>query len=389
MTDAAVAVTERAVDEFATDYLSSIGATIHKDGRRWTVSLPDEATTELSLDNTVVHIVADAEEADDDAVPLAPGSDLFERLVDDAAKRTPQGAITLTGDDIEVDTPDWAASDSVEVTDTQFVPYYDRKALCVLFHIGIETVSEYQRELLRAVAVDLADHEPRPRLAETFLDLSERDGLPLSETSPTPKTGDLTETVDVCREMVETAISPDVQDIRNKATRAAAAEIEEQRRYLQQRRDELEGGVQRLEDRVSELSATIDSASGRAERLEGLRKRKEVRNELTELQNELEEVRDDLDRDLPEKQAAIRDRHALTVRIRPVTATLVEYERGDVNISVRNSHHSTTLTCDYAVGIGVLNQLNCEQCGTALNARNPIALSDTMYIGGRCCDEIN
>ena len=172
MTNAALPVTERAVGEFVTDYLESLDATIHKEGKRWTVSIPDESATELSLDGTVMHLTADSEEVDDDAVPLAPGSDLFEQLIDDAAERAPLGSVALTGDDIEFDTPDWVMGDSVELTDQQFTPYYDRNALCVLFHVGVETVSEYQQDLLRSVAIDLTDHEPRPELAQTCLDIS-------------------------------------------------------------------------------------------------------------------------------------------------------------------------------------------------------------------------
>lgn len=387
MTDAALPVTERAVEEFAADYFESVGASIRKEGRRWTVSIPDEAATGLSLDDAVIHLVAESEEADDDAVALAPGSDLFERIVDDATERAPLGSVALTGEDIEFDTPDWVASDSVEVTDQRFTPYYDRNALCVLFHVGIETVSEYQQELLRAVAVDLADHEPRPQLAQTCLDLSERSGTILSEGDRAPESDELTEAVAACREIVETAIDSELRDIREKATRAAVVEVEEYQQYLRQQRDELEGETQRLADRVDELSATIDAASERGERLERLRKRKELRSELVDLRDELDDVRDDLDRGMPEKRAAIRDRHALTVRIRPVTATSVTYERGDLDVSVRDGSRSATLTCDYAVGVGVLNQPNCEQCGAVLDEQNPVVLSDTRAIGRQCCDE--
>lgn len=389
MTDPALPVTERAVDEFVTDYLESLGATIRKEGRRWTVSTPDESATELSLNDTVIHLTADSEEADDDAVPLAPGSDLFERLVDDATERAPLGSVSLTGDDVEFDTPDWVRGDAIEVTDQQFTPYYDRNALCVLFHVGIETVSEYQRDLLRAVAVDLADHEPRPKLAQTCLDLSERNGTSLAETGHTIASDEVAKAISACREIVENAIDPEVREVRKKATRAATVEIEEYRKYLRQQRDELEDETQRLADRVDELSATIDTASEREERLERLRKRKEFRNELADLRDELDEVRDSLEQDLPEKRAAIRDRHALTVRIQPVTATVITYERGDLDISVRDGSRSATLTSDYAVGVGTLNQPTCEQCGAILDAQNPIVLSDTMSIGRQCCDEVN
>ena len=387
MTNAALPVTERAVDDFVTDYLESLDATIQKEGKRWMVSIPNDTATELSLNETVIHLTADSEEADDDAVPLAPDSDLFEQLVDDAAKRAPLGSVALTGDDTEFDTPDWVMGDSVELTDQQFTPYYDRNALCVLFHVGVETVSEYQQDLLRSVAIDLTDHEPRPELAQTCLDISERNETRLSEAGHTLGSDKLAEAIAACRETVEKAIDSEVREVRKKATRAATVEIEEYRQYLRQRRDELEDETHRLADRVDELSATIDAASEREQRLERLRKRKELRSELAELRDELDDVRDNLDRDLPEKRAAIRDRHALTVRIRPVTATMIRYERGDLDISVRDDNRSATLTYDYAVGVGALNQPTCEQCGTTLDAQNPIVLSGTGGIGRQCCDE--
>lgn len=43
----------------------------------------------------------------------------------------------------------------------------------------------------------------------------------------------------------------------------------------------------------------------------------------------IDKVPNRLDQGLPEKRAVIRDRHGLTVRITPVTATIINYERGD------------------------------------------------------------
>jgi hypothetical protein len=386
MTDATLPVTERTISEFVTDYLESLGATIQKDERRWTISMPDALQTGFSLDDTVVHLVTDPEEVDDDAVALAPGSDLFERIIDDAVDRAPLGSVTLTGDDVNFDTPDWVGSDSVEVTGQRFTPYYDRNALCVLFHIGIETVSEYQREALRAGAVDLADHEPRPRLAETYLELGEHGGPPLSEADCTLNSSELAEAVDVCRDVIQSELDPEIRGIREKATRRATAEIEEYRQYLQQRQDELRDEKGRLTDRIDELSEAIDTASERTERLEYLRKRKQLRNDLTELRDELDDVRASLSQGMPEKRTEVRDRHALTVRIRPVTATVISYERGDLDISLQSGANSATVTCDYAVGVGALTQPSCDQCGTAVDSQNPVAISNSLVIGRQCCD---
>lgn len=387
MTDSALPVTEQAVSRFATDYLESLGATIHKDERRWTISMPANPATELSFDDTVVNVVADPAEVDDDTVALAPGSDLFERIVDDAANRGPLGSITLTGGDIEFDTPDWVASDSVEVTNQQFTPYYDRTALCVLFHVGVETVSEYQREMLRAGAVDLTDHEPRPQLAESYLELTEQSRSSLSGGSCEPSDSELIEAITACRETIMAKLHPEIQEIREKATRTATAEIEEYREYLQQRQEELKNEKQKLAERIDELSEATESTSKRTERLERLRKRKELRSELTDLRDELDDVRDSLNRGMPEKRTAVRDRHALTVQVRPVTSTVITYERGDMDVSIQSDSGSATLTFDYAVGVGTLNQPTCEQCGNPLDIDNLAVISNSVVAGQNCCGE--
>jgi hypothetical protein len=216
MTDAALPVTERAVDRFVTDYVKSLDGTIRKDGQRWTISIPDEASSELSLDDTVVHLTADPEEMDDDEAQLAPDSDLFERFVDDATERAPIGSVALTGGNIEFNIPNRMVGDSGKVVDQQFTPYYDRSAICVLFHVGIETVSEYQRDLLRSVAVDLTDHEPRPELAQTFVELSERNKKSIAGTDQTVGQSEVQKAISTCREIVEEAIDSEVHEIREK-----------------------------------------------------------------------------------------------------------------------------------------------------------------------------
>lgn len=385
MTDSALPVTERAVSRFVTDYLQSLGATIHKDERRWTISMPATAATELSLDNTVVSVVANPEEADDDAVALAPGSDLFERIVDDAVKRAPLGGVTLTGDNVEFDTPDWVGSESIEVANQRFTPYYDRNAVCVLFYVGVETVSEYQREMLRAGAVDLTDHKLRPRLAQSYLELTEQSRSNMSGSSREASDSELTEAITACREMVMTKLDPKIQKIREEATHAATVEIEEYRQYLRQRREELQTEEQRLADRIDELSDAIESTSERTERLERLRNRKQLRSDLTDLRDELDGVRDSLERDVPEKRTAVRDRHALNIRVRPVTATVITYERGDMEFSIQADGCSTTLTCDYAAGVGTLSRPTCDQCGTGLDAQNIVVISNSVVTGQQCC----
>lgn len=387
MTDAALPVTEQAVSEFVTGYFDSLDATIHKEGGRWEVSIPKDANTELSLNETVVQLVTHPEEADNDAVALTPGSDRFEQIVDDAVTHAPIGSLALTGDDVNFDDPDYVVGESTEVTNQQFTPYYDRHALCVLFDVGVETVSEYQCEMLKIGAVDLADHESRPQLAQTCLKYLEQTSPRPSESNHRLTDGELTEAIAACREMVRVEIDSNIEDIREKATRAASVEIEEYRQYLQQRRDELKAEKQQLSEQIDELSTAIDAASERTDRLKRLRERKQLRDELADLRDELDGVRDSLNQGMPQKRAEIQDRHALTVRIRPVTATIVTHERGELDLSVRTDDCSATLTCDYAVGIGTLSRPTCDQCGTALDSQNPVEISPLKTTGRQCCGQ--
>lgn len=54
MTDAALPVTEQAVERFVERYLESLGAEIEKAGRQWSVTMPDDADTDIQLYDAVL-----------------------------------------------------------------------------------------------------------------------------------------------------------------------------------------------------------------------------------------------------------------------------------------------------------------------------------------------
>lgn len=387
MTDAALAVTERAVERFTEAYLTSLGANIRKDGRRWTVSLPDDADTELELDEAVLEVARDPDEVAEEALAVAPESRFVERLLDEAADRTPLGALALTGEQIELQLPSWITSGPVDVTSHSFTPYYDRRAVCALFHVGIETVSEYQNEELRAVAVDLDNHELRPRLAETVLELTESDESPDLDEGTLPDERTLKDALEASRNYVEEEIGPSVRQLRERATRAAEVEFDEYREFVRQRRDEIQDDVAHLTERVEEVTETIETASEQADRVSALRERKELQSELDSLRSELEDLTEEIEAGCPEKRREIRDRHALSVRIRPVTATSVTYERGKLELSLRTPGQSATVSYAYAVGAGVMETPECERCGQQLTADNPLTLDGTETVGTDCCGQ--
>ena len=389
MTDAALPVTERVVERFVESYLVSLGAEIHKYDHSWSVTLPNDAETDLELDGESLVVGTDPDEVSDEALVIAPESEFIDRVLEEAASRTPVGSLALTGENIDLRKriPRWITAGSAEVIEVSFTPYYDRRALCLLFHIGIETVSRFQTEELRAVAVDLNSYESQPPLAETYLELSEsdvtqtrlEDGLSLNENV-------IMDALDVAREYAEQYISPTVREIREQATRAAAVEIEEYQEFVSQRRRELDEEIARREERIAEVSQTIDDATDQGKRIEALRTRKQLRDERNELQAERAEIIDEIESGFPERRREIQNRHALTVRIQPVTLTIISYERGDIGYCLDIDDRRITASYAYAVGLGVMEDVTCNQCEQPLSDENPLATNGNEIIGDTCCD---
>ncbi|MFW5900567.1 MAG: hypothetical protein ACOCTH_02170, partial [Halodesulfurarchaeum sp.] len=230
MTDAALPVTERAVERFAEAYLTSLGAEITKEGRRWSVDLPEDAATDLELDGAVLEIAPDPTDVSEEALAIAPESPFVERMLDEAADRTPVGSLSLTSDQVEIQLPSWITNGPVDVVERTFTPYYDRRAVCALFHVGIETVSEYQREVLHAVAIDLNEHEERPRLAETYLELVGDEQRELEEGSAIDEQA-LADALDAAQTALESELASTVRETRERATRAVEVELDEYRQY--------------------------------------------------------------------------------------------------------------------------------------------------------------
>lgn len=385
MTDAALPITERAVEEFAEAYLTSLGADIRMDGRRWILSVPEDAETDLELDGAVVQIANDPNEVDEDTQLLAPESRLFEQLVDEAAERTPVGSLYLTHEQREIRLPPWITAGPVDIVDQSFTPYYDRQALCFLFHVGIETVSEYQREELQAITVDLNEQEIRPRLTQTYLEITEGSWNAAGDEEVTIETDRIEETLNLARSGIEDEIEPVVRDTRERATRAAEVELDEYRQFAHDRKDELEEKLASLADRIEEVNETIEFTSEQRERIEALQKRKELRADVENLRSEVDDLAAQIREGFPQKWRGIRDRHALTVRIRPVSATQISYERGDIDWTVSMAGRERSSTYAYAVGTGVLDDQHCESCGAPLSEENPLMLQGSSLIGQKCC----
>ena len=367
MTDAAVPVTQSAVETFTEQYLQSLGCTIDKQGNEWTVIPPNEVNSELLSES--VTLVCGDDVDDESAEELHPESPFFQTLLSDASERTPTGKISLETDDTDVQIPVWLQESDIEARSAEFTPYYDRTALVVLFRVSIETVSEYQTELLRAVAIDTRSEEFLPTLEETFLQNVSPDDEPSASESMDMQAVDIQPLLDTASEQIVDRVQETIDDIHQEASRAADAEVEEFRQMQQQRIQALQEQLSHLSSRIDDLSDQINS-SDEGERVEALKERKELKTKHEDIEAELEDLRQRRDQGFPERQSKIRERHALDVQIKPLTITEVEYERGELEIVVTTERNTWDFTVGYGTGVGITETIDCSTCGEEFTEAN-------------------
>jgi archaellum component FlaC len=369
MTDAALPVTQSAVEEFTERYLESLGGTIEKQGGRWEVTVPDTDDTRLPAGRISLLTGDDiGEEATGD--PLHPESEFFQRILGEASERCPTGKLTIETDQADVEIPRWLKGSDVEVRKTQFIPYYDRTAVVVLFQVSIETVSEYQQAFLRAIAIDGRSEQSLPELEDTFLQMT---SLTADTTSTTYQSSlseaDARSLLDTAQTQLMEKVQREIDEVHREASRAADAEIEEYRQMQQQRIEELEEERSKLSSRIDELSEAING-SDQEDRVEALKQRKRVKSEYEEVDSELIDLHEQRDQGYPQKQEEIRKRHALDVRVTPLTVTQVEYERGEMDIELDEEGMNRTVTIGYGIGIGPTEKVRCSSCDRELSAEN-------------------
>lgn len=379
MSDASLSVTQRRVELFAAAYLEAIGCSVRERGDELVVTVPEAATTEVLDAGTTT--LARGTDRVGDALALHPESETFQALLREATDRAPIGRIDLTDGDAEIRLPEWLVESEVSVASARFTPYYSRTAVVGLFRIGIETVSEYQTAVLRAGAVDANSMSELPALADRLLARSTPGSPPVEAATPTLDADTAHEAIDALGELLVDRVRPTITEIREGATRAAGAELDEYRQLQEQRIDELNDEIAALSDRIERLRSDAESVESQAERLETLRDRKSLNAERDERRDELADLTDSRAAGFPEKRGEVRDRHGLEVAVEPLTLTECRYEQGELEVTVVESDGRHSLRVGYGNGVGVTESVACERCGSTLSNENPLRLDDESV----CC----
>ena len=383
MTDAALAVTQSAVEAFTEHYLKSLGSTIEKRGERWEVTIPDNEDTELPA-GCLSLLCGDGLEGDATEESLHPESEFFQRILREASERRPTGKLAIETNQAEVEVPQWLQGNDIEVREARFTPYYDRTAVVVLFQVSIETVSEYQQEFLRAIAIDRRSDETLPELEDTFLRMTSM----TTDTTPTASQSSLAEAdarslLDTAQNQLMETVQTEIDEVHNEASRAADAEVEEYRQLQQQRIQELEEERSKLSSKIDELNETINGGN-QENRVEALKQRREIKAEYEEADSKLSDLYERRDQGFPQKQQEIRNRHALDVRVNPLTITEVEYERGEIDIELNEEGVARTVTVGYGSGIGITDDVRCSSYNREFSAENPLKTIKDSLRYNRC-----
>lgn len=385
MTDAALSITQSAVESFTQRYLRSLGAEIEiLEDNRWAVTIPEDVEIGGHTEDIVLIWTENEDDLLHNEVALHPESDFFVRLLDDAVTQQPVGAMRISTEGT-VDALDAIIDDSVDVESVDFYPYYDRTAVASLFRISIETVSEYEAEYLRAVAVDARTHDPVPELAASYLDRTGPATDEVASVNDIENSGEIENSLREARDHVEQMIQPRIAEVHSDASHAADVELEEYHQMQQQRIDELREEIESLEDQIDDLSQTAHSTGDQQERIAALRTRKDLRSQYDSLEEELNELIKRREAGFPEQQRNIRDRHSVTAVIKPVSITVIEHEVGDLELELSDNDRQATVAFGYGSGIGLTEEPSCTECGEPFSNDNPIRLSDSKPVGDMCC----
>jgi hypothetical protein len=371
MTDASVGVTMERVKEFTKAYLDSIGAETQEVSEdRLRVSLPDGV---LSAEFSEV-VFGEETETSEGAVAVGPETDFFKRLVDRAAEEQSFGKVDIS-EVADATLPGWLTESDVDVRSHNFVPYYDRTAVVVLFSVSVETVSEYETELLRGLAVDMRSNEVLNGMESTLLEVV---GENPSVADVEVDEAEVMEAVEAARDEAVEIVTPEIEEIREKASKAAAVEMEEYRSLQKERLSEKCEEAEEVREKMRDATETAEDTEERGERLAALRKRESLGERLEELEAEIEEIEEERKNDYPEKRREVYDRHSVDVRIEPASVTVVSYEKGDLVVETA----SDEMVFDYATGVGVTEEVICENCGRELSEENPLSSDGRLRCDG-------
>jgi flagellar export protein FliJ len=361
--------------------------------------IPESSTGQIRIQFEGEQEGSDSEgettEGDSNQVPiynLGPKSELFEELLHSMGDSLPlySGSISVTGESWPM--PAWVTASSLEVSEVSFSPYFERTGIWFLVDISIETVSEFERDLLVAVGVD-PDSGKRLPLLETlgeqytgsYADREDAEPRALDVTIESSLNTDPDTALSAVKSVTEEHLTPVIERIQRRAENEAGVEFEEYVEVQRDRINSLQEEISDLESDLEELRTTLEQVDSKAKRLETLEAQSQKRETLETKRREREKLVQSNRNGFPEYQKKVRERHAVNVRCTYVSAIEASYPKGDLFITLAGKDAQNTVRVAYGHHAAFFERPSCERCGTELTEKNPAAIFAGVICGERCC----
>jgi DNA repair exonuclease SbcCD ATPase subunit len=380
MADASVGVTVERVRTFLEEYLEAVGAEIKEtseEGVRYSFpNIGDDTHPLEEFSEAVFEQDVDGE----GAVALGPETEYLSKVLKEASQQQRFGKVDIS-EATETDVPPWARESGLDVKEYEFVPYYDRVAIVPVFSVSVETVSEYETEFLRTLALDVRNKEVLDGVEMALLEAT--GGMDPEPSNVSVENTDVEGIVEKARQKVTEELMPEINKIRDNASKSAAVEMEEYRNLQRERLEEKREEAQKVREKIEDVTEVIESTEERKERLEALREKENLGQRLEELNDEIDEIETKTSEDYPEKHEEVYRRHSVNVRIETASVTVVSYEKGELSIRFTQGKETMTKKFDYATGAGVTEEVLCEDCGRELSVDRPLGSAEP-FVCDRC-----
>lgn len=376
MTDDSLAVTSERLAHVAGLYFDHLGATVETTGDRWHVEFPEDSVPEFlsdEVDGRTVEITVSTDPEDGDqesssTFRLAPQTDFTRQLIDAAGAVAPVGTASLTAEEVDLSTaiPDWLAATPATVADVTFRPYFDATLVTVWVRVEIETPSQYQREHLYRITVD---PETGETVEDSFGAIDATLGVSAGVDAAT-----VSESVaaagEVAGEAAVEAAREEIESVRTAAAETAGAAFDDYRQRLEARIERLQTELDAVDDELSTIGDDLAASPPRAERLQLLERREELQRDREDLSEELSTVRAEKSGGFRDKRAELAERHTVSVSTRPVAATVLSLERGDLEVLLEEQETSDTLRLSFGLGDGIRGAPACPACDRQFSTDN-------------------
>jgi len=377
---------QKLIERFVLRYLRSIGGEVDETNSAWGVRLPAD---ELGrFDRRELELALGPTEGDDQIVDgvIRPGSAFVDEMLEDAVGTAPLGRLDIEFDDTPKTLLDERTTNGVTAEARSFTPYYDRRAVVVLYHISVETVSRYETRELRAAAVDAESLMNLPKVARRFLTVTSSVNGPCVHKKADLKQSEVHSIWSSIEERLVNDMRPVVQRYREQAAEAARVEFSEYREVHEARISQFERELEQLDRRLNQLGLN-ESESGGEAHADRLRTRNDLKSRRQDIEKELQRLQSVRQEGFADQRQKVADRHRVSVRVNPDSFTEIRYEAGDMELHLHQGSESRYLTVGYGQGVGPIQELRCDQCDINFTEHNPIGGLDDGIFCSDCYDD--